>query len=123
MFIMLNEKPLLKVVGPLVVVLTMFLVLEVAPGRARAAGVDDSQALQVFRDSPTTRGFFDNAYGYAIFPLIGKGGVVRSLGTAAGTRRSLHKLQAVKLGGPGQAVDKPYNKSVILALFVLRTFF
>jgi hypothetical protein len=75
MFGMLNEQPLRKALGSLALVLAMFTVWGGLPGSVRADGVDDSQALKVFKDSPTTRGFFDNAYGYAIFPLIGKGGV------------------------------------------------
>jgi hypothetical protein len=63
-----------KTLGPLVIALALA-VFPAAPGSARADEVDDSQALKVFRDSPATRGFFDNAYGYAIFPLVGKGGV------------------------------------------------
>jgi len=41
--------------------------------------------LQVFRDAGESRAFFDNAYGYAVFPTIGKGGIV--LGGAYGEGR------------------------------------
>ena len=34
-----------------------------------------SKAIKVFRDSPVVQPYFNNAYGYAIFPTIGKGGV------------------------------------------------
>lgn len=34
-----------------------------------------TDAIQQFRESPKTAPFFNDAYGYAIFPTIGKGGV------------------------------------------------
>jgi lipid-binding SYLF domain-containing protein len=37
---------------------------------------DYSKSLQVFRDSPVVTAFFENSYGYAIFPIIGKAGFV-----------------------------------------------
>lgn len=33
-------------------------------------------AVARFRESPTTQPFFQNAYGYAIFPTVGKGGMI-----------------------------------------------
>lgn len=33
------------------------------------------QTLSVFRKSPVVQPFFDTAYGYAVFPTIGKGGI------------------------------------------------
>ncbi|HSB96279.1 MAG TPA: lipid-binding SYLF domain-containing protein [Spongiibacteraceae bacterium] len=35
-----------------------------------------SDATANFRQAPTTQPFFQNAYGYAIFPTVGKGGFV-----------------------------------------------
>jgi len=44
---------------------------------ASAAKVEDySSTIKIFRDSPVVEKFFNNAYGYAVFPLIGKGGFV-----------------------------------------------
>ena len=37
---------------------------------------DYSSTIKVFRDSPVVEKFFDNAYGYAVFPVIGKAGFV-----------------------------------------------
>lgn len=37
---------------------------------------DYSYNIQVFRNSPAVKPFFDSAYGYAIFPTIGKAGFV-----------------------------------------------
>ncbi len=39
------------------------------------ADADYSNAIKVFRDSPVVEPYFKNAYGYAIFPTIGKGGI------------------------------------------------
>ena len=39
------------------------------------ADADYSNAIKVFRDSPVVQPYFNNAYGYAVFPTIGKGGI------------------------------------------------
>jgi lipid-binding SYLF domain-containing protein len=39
------------------------------------AADDYSNAIKVFKDSPVVQPYFKNAYGYAIFPTIGKGGI------------------------------------------------
>lgn len=41
-----------------------------------------SDTLALFSSSPTTQPFFDSAYGYAVFPTIGKGGI--GIGAAHG---------------------------------------
>ena len=42
-----------------------------------AAEVEDySSTINVFKDSPAVQKFFDNSYGYAVFPTIGKAGFV-----------------------------------------------
>lgn len=43
---------------------------------------DYSATLRVFRESPVTHDYFDRAYGYAVFPTVGKGGA--GLGGAFG---------------------------------------
>lgn len=46
-------------------------------GPAVAADAEDySKTIKVFRESPAVARFFDNSYGYAVFPLIGKAGFV-----------------------------------------------
>lgn len=41
---------------------------------AHGADVENySRTIQVFRDSAITRPFFENAYGYVVFPKVGKG--------------------------------------------------
>lgn len=37
---------------------------------------DYSGTIEVFNASPVVKKFFDNSYGYAVFPIIGKGGWV-----------------------------------------------
>jgi lipid-binding SYLF domain-containing protein len=55
----------------------------------RAANVEDySATLKIFRDDPITRSYFENAYGYAVFPKIGKGAV--GLGAAFGKGQVYH---------------------------------
>jgi len=40
-------------------------------------GADDySETIKVFKSSPNVKEFFGNSYGYAVFPTIGKGGLV-----------------------------------------------
>ena len=44
---------------------------------AQAAHADEfSDAIAKFRQAPTLQPFFEQAYGYAVFPTVGKGGVV-----------------------------------------------
>lgn len=50
------------------------------------AWADEYQdTIQIFRDAIESRGFFENAYGYAVFPTVGKGGFV--IGGAYGKGR------------------------------------
>jgi lipid-binding SYLF domain-containing protein len=52
-------------------------------GLTWADGYDDSRA--VFQKAGASSGFFDSAYGYALFPTIGKGGI--GIGGAGGKGR------------------------------------
>ncbi len=36
---------------------------------------DADQTLAIFKKSPVVQPFFDTAYGYAVFPTVGKGGI------------------------------------------------
>ena len=40
-----------------------------------SAAEDYSRTLKTFKDAPQVQPFFENAYGYAVFPTIGKGGL------------------------------------------------
>lgn len=42
-----------------------------------------TDTIQIFKDAGQSGAFFDNAYGYAVFPTIGKGGLV--VGAAGGS--------------------------------------
>jgi len=42
-----------------------------------------SNTIDVFKKSPAVKSFFENSFGYAVFPLIGKGGF--TIGGAYGT--------------------------------------
>ena len=44
-----------------------------------------SKTIETFKKSPEVQPFFENAFGYAVFPTIGKGGFV--IGAAAGEGR------------------------------------
>ena len=56
----------------------------IAPfGSATADKYDDT--IKVFKDAGQSGTFFNSAYGYAVFPTIGKGGLV--VGAAAGQGR------------------------------------
>ena len=35
-----------------------------------------SKTIDMFNNSPSIKPFFENAYGYAVFPTVGKGGIV-----------------------------------------------
>ena len=52
-------------------------------GSAWADGYDETRT--VFQDAGASGGFFDSAYGYALFPTIGKGGI--GIGGAGGKGR------------------------------------
>src|SRR6185312_4925116 len=59
------------------------LALLLIAGVSRADEYPDAVAL--FKNAGQSSGFFENCYGYAIFPTIGKGGLV--VGGAHGTGR------------------------------------
>ena len=53
--------------------LPLLLLLALAPVPARADKYDDT--IRRFRDAGQSGKFFENCYGYAVFPTIGKGGI------------------------------------------------
>ena len=66
-------------VQPLLALLVLFL----PPASALADQYADT--IQIFKDAGQSGSFFENAYGYAVFPTIGKGGLV--VGAAGGSGR------------------------------------
>ncbi|MCG8636070.1 MAG: hypothetical protein MI863_19715 [Desulfobacterales bacterium] len=57
-----------------VLVLFMLTILAFAPPPAFADSY--SSTIAVFKKSEVVRDFFNNCYGYAVFPTVGKGGIV-----------------------------------------------
>jgi lipid-binding SYLF domain-containing protein len=55
--------------------LPMLAAFAIALGAAPARADDYQDTIDVFRKAIESRSFFDNAYGYAVFPTIGKGGI------------------------------------------------
>lgn len=58
------------------------------------------ETIQVFKNAGESAAFFDTAYGYAVFPTIGKGGIV--LGGAGGHGRVYQQGQYVGNSTMGQ---------------------
>ena len=58
--------------------LLLTLALAIAPIEAiHAAAIEDySKTIEMFRESPLAQPYFATAYGYAVFPVVGKGGAV-----------------------------------------------
>ena len=47
-----------------------------AAGISNSAQADNyADTIELFKKSPQVQPFFDNAYGYAVFPAVGKGGI------------------------------------------------
>ena len=55
------------------VLLVMVILVSSFPNLAHADNYSDT--IQVFKKSPAVQPFFKGAYGYAVFPTVGKGGI------------------------------------------------
>jgi lipid-binding SYLF domain-containing protein len=66
------------------IVATLLIILPAAISVAEE-GDSFTRTIEIFRKSPQVQPFFKTAYGYAVFPTIGKGGFV--IGAAAGEGR------------------------------------
>jgi lipid-binding SYLF domain-containing protein len=89
-------------------ILVAAILLSLTSAWAVAAGVADySPTIQVFRQSPVAQPFFKNAYGYAVFPKIGKG--------AAGVGGAFGKGQVYR-GGKVTGLTSLFQLSVGLQL-------
>ncbi|GAB6194105.1 lipid-binding SYLF domain-containing protein [Desulfocastanea catecholica] len=60
----------------ILVLLIVGLIFRISTPVVAAEVKDYSSTIKVFKDSPAVTKFFDNSYGYAVFPLIGKAGFV-----------------------------------------------
>jgi hypothetical protein len=65
----------------LILVMLTLLMLPLTP----AAADDYTDTIEIFIKSDAVKPFFNEAYGYAVFPLVGKGGII--LGGAYGAGR------------------------------------
>lgn len=65
---------------------TLLLFSLLAAPFASALADEYSDTIKLFRDAGASKKLFDTAYGYAVFPTIGKGGMV--LGAAHGSGRA-----------------------------------
>jgi len=71
---MINKGVYVMKKGILLMLFAGFIFL---PGNSIAEGKPDqyAQTIKLFKGSPASKKFFDTAYGYAVLPVIGKGGV------------------------------------------------
>jgi lipid-binding SYLF domain-containing protein len=91
----------------LISLLTLTLLIPLVAGAAEVK--DYSSTLSVFKSSPNVQPFFKNAYGYAVFPTVGKAafivggaygeGQVYRGGKATGTAKLVHASIGWQLGG------------------------
>jgi hypothetical protein len=83
-------------------------------GSAQADSYSDT--VEIFRKSPQVQPFFDDGYGYAVFPNVGKGGI--GIGGAYGEGRVYKGGQATGEATTGQAktgpVESAYSGEVLL---------
>ena len=90
--------------------ISLLVVALIIPLVAGAAEVKDySSTISVFKSAPTVQPFFENAYGYAVFPTVGKGafivggaygeGQVYRGGKATGTAKLVHASIGLQVGG------------------------
>lgn len=91
----------------LISLLTLALLIPLVAGAAEVK--DYSSTISVFKSSPNVQPFFKNAYGYAVFPTVGKAafivggaygeGQVYRGGKATGTAKLVHASIGWQLGG------------------------
>jgi len=62
--------------NPIKILLVTIGVLFLAGVSFPVSAAEYDATISVFRKSPAVQPFFDNAYGYAVFPTVGKGAIV-----------------------------------------------
>jgi len=77
--------------------LTLLVLLSAAVHFSPAWADEYQSTIEMFRESIESRRFLDTAYGYAVFPTIGKGGYV--VGGAFGTGRVYESGHCRRLTG------------------------
>jgi lipid-binding SYLF domain-containing protein len=60
----------------ILVLLVVAIIFRLSTAAVAAEVKDYSSTINVFKDSPVVKTFFDNSYGYTVFPIIGKAGFV-----------------------------------------------
>jgi lipid-binding SYLF domain-containing protein len=90
-------------------IFALFCFLLMPMAAATAAADDVAAAVNVFRSSPQVQPFFEDAYGYAVFPTVGKAafivggaygeGKVYRGGKLTGTAKLMHASIGWQLGG------------------------
>jgi len=68
-----------------------------------------ANTIEIFKKSPAVQPFFETAYGYAVFPVVGKGGFivggaygtgkVYAMGTVTGTAKLIKATVGLQAGG------------------------
>jgi lipid-binding SYLF domain-containing protein len=66
-------------------ILTSLVLIALALGGSVASADEYSDTISLFKNAGESASFFNNSYGYAVFPSVGKGGLV--VGGAHGTGR------------------------------------
>lgn len=100
---------------PIALALTVVSILIVSLSTAsEISEVEDySDTIEIYKQFPQVKPFFENSYGYAVFPIIGKGGLV--IGGAYGKGQVYqHKMaagitQLVKFSVGWQAGGQVYS--------------
>lgn len=60
----------------ILVLLVVAIIFHISTAAVAAEEKDYSSTINIFKDSPVVKTFFDNSYGYVVFPIIGKAGFV-----------------------------------------------
>ena len=70
-------------------ILTSLVLISLVPGSSVASGDEYADTISLFKSAGQSAAFFNSSYGYAVFPSVGKGGLV--VGAAHGDGRVYEK--------------------------------
>ena len=70
-------------------ILTSLVLISLVPGSPVASGDEYADTISLFKSAGQSAAFFNSSYGYAVFPSVGKGGLV--VGAAHGDGRVYEK--------------------------------
>ena len=76
-------------------ILTSLVLMVLALGGSLASADEYSDTINVFKVAGESASFFNNCYGYAVFPSIGKGGPV--VGAAHGNGRVYERVSTLAI--------------------------